>query len=99
MGRGRPKKNKFDDLDSSFKDGAAAMSEEQIHATLVTVSLNHAALMAAKADDEALKEAKGRASEAGAVYRDGSKQNRLKTDYLRQILGDRGKENGSFDEA
>jgi hypothetical protein len=94
--RGRPKKNKFDDLDTDFKDSVAGMSEEQIRAKLAEVALNQAALMAAKSEDEDLKEKKAIAKEAGAQYSEGTKMNRLRTEFCRQVLGDKGKDNGSF---
>ncbi len=95
---GRPKKDKFEDLDIDFKDSVAAMDESQIRAKLAEVSLNQAALMAAKADDEDLAVKKEIAKEAGAIYREGTKMNKLSIEWARQVLGDKGKANGSFEQ-
>ncbi len=95
---GRPKKDKFEDLDIDFKDSIAAMTEEEIRAKLAEISLNQAALMQAKSDDEDLKTKKEIAKEAGAIYREGTKANRLRIEWARQVLGDKGKSNGSFEQ-
>lgn len=91
MGRGRPKKDKFDDLDSEFKDSVASMDEVAIRSMISTTALDQATLMKAKDDDEDLAEKKALALDAGAVYREGTKHNKLKILFGKRILEDRGK--------
>lgn len=93
-----PKKDKFADLDQEIKTAICSMNEAEIRSKLSEVSLNQAALMAAKEEDQDLKEKKEAASDAGTIYRDGTKQNRLTVEYARQVLGDRAKDNGSFEQ-
>jgi hypothetical protein len=95
--RGRPKKDKFADLDSDFKDAAASMSEAEIRKRLSEIALNQVELVNAKEVDDDLKAAKFRAREAGAIYREGSKMNKLRTEFLHRVLGDAGKDTGSFE--
>jgi hypothetical protein len=90
-------KDKFKALDSEFKDTIANMSEEEIRATVAKVGLNQVELMKAKEDDQDLAEKKFAASEAGAIYRDGTKFNKLRIEFCHQVLGDRGKDTGEFD--
>ncbi len=95
----RTAKDKFEDLDTDFKDVCAAMSEEEIRRKLSEIALNQVELNKAKGEDEDLRQKKEIAREAGACYREGSKTNKLKTEYLHRVLGDQGKDNGSFDTA
>lgn len=96
MGFGRPKKDKFADLDDDFKDNVAAKSEVEIRDLIAKTSLDQAALMEAKDLDMDFKMAKETAKEAGAVYREGTKANKLRIAFARQVLNGRGKDSGSF---
>lgn len=98
MPRGRTKKEAFEDLDSEFKDTVAAMSEEDIRNKLAQVSLNHVELMKAKKDDQDLESKKEAVKEAGAIYREGSKMNKLRIEFCHRVLGDRGKDTGNANE-
>ena len=91
---GRPKKDEFADLDDDFKDAAHGMDEATIRARISEVALNQAALMEAKDGDEDLKTKKEVAKDAGAVYRDGTKANKLRVKFYRRVLGDKLKPNG-----
>jgi hypothetical protein len=90
-------KDKFKDLDGEFKDTVASMSEEEIRATIAKVSLNQVELINAKALDQDLIQKRAAASDAGAIYREGTKQNKLRIEFCHQVLGDKGKDTGQFD--
>lgn len=66
-------------------------SDEEIKKAISTVAINQTELMIAKKDDQALEEAKEVYNAAGALYRDGTKLNRLKISYAHHILESRGK--------
>jgi hypothetical protein len=88
----RTKKDKFEDLPEEFKNSVAGMDETAIRDTITKVSLNQASLMEAKELDQDLSSKKEAAKEAGAIYREGTKSNKLKVAWCRQVLGDKGKE-------
>ncbi len=90
MGRGRPKKDPFADLEEEFKEVINTLDTTDIRDRITTIALNQADLMSAKVEDQALKEAKEVAKEAGAVYRDGTKMNKLRISYAKQVLDGRG---------
>lgn len=94
---GRPKKDKFADLDEDFKNGVAGMDEVSIRRKISEVALNQEALLDAKADDEDFQQKKAIAKEAGAVYREGTKANKLRIAWCKRVLGDKGKDTGTFD--
>lgn len=91
---GRPKKDKFDDLDKDFKEEAEKLDEGQLRTKISEIALNQEALMEAKEQDQDLAQKKEQAKEAGAVYREGSKANKLRVRYLRQMLDAKGKATG-----
>lgn len=88
---GRQKKNKFDDLDADFKSGVENMSDEDICARVAQIALDNEQLLKSKENDEDLKEKIQIAKEAGAVYREGVKMNRVRIQYAQMILESRGK--------
>lgn len=92
MRKMRKKKNQFDDLPPEFVDSVNAMSTEEIRDRVATIALQQAELMAARDLDEDLQMAKATAREAGAIYRDGTKMNKTKIEFCKQILGARGAE-------
>lgn len=89
---GRKKKNKFDDLDADFKSGVESMTDEDIRDKVAQIALDTEELLKAKEDDEDLKEKVQIAKEAGAVYRDGVKMNRVRIQYAQMVLESRGKD-------
>ncbi len=93
-----PKKDKFADVPEEFRDSVAAYDEAKIRDTIAKVSLDQAALMEAKADDMDLAAARETAKEAGAIYREGTKLNKLKIEFCRQVLGDKAKDTGEFEQ-
>lgn len=93
---GRPKKDKdpWADLDSDFKDSAAAMGEGEIRTRIAETTLNQEALMDAKGKDQDLAQKKEAYSTAGAGYREATKANKLRVKYLRYMLEVKGKNTG-----
>lgn len=86
----RPKKDPFEDLDPDFKESIEAMTREEIRNKIASIAIAQTELMKAKDSDQALQEAKETAKEAGAVYRDGTKMNKLRIAYASQVLDDKG---------
>ncbi len=91
-------KDPFAQLDDDFKASANSMDEIEIRNTIAKVALNQAALQELKEQDTDLASKKEIAREAGAQYRDGTKENKAKILYLRQLLGDKGHENGDVEQ-
>lgn len=89
----RPKKDQFADLPEEFKNAVAGMDEAGIRDTSTKVTFNQAALMEAKDADADLAAKKEEAKEAGAIYREGTKANKAKIAWCRQVLSDKGKKN------
>ena len=87
----KQKRDPFEILDDQFKDTIVAMGEDEIRNEIATIALNQEELMIAKKQDQHLQEKKEEAKEAGLVYREGTKFNKLKISYARQVLEDRGK--------
>lgn len=94
---GRSKKDPFEDLDQDFKNAVAGMNEMEIRQKISSVALNQVALIEAKENDEDFQQKKEAASVAGEVYRDGTKANKLRIAFCKRVLGDKGKDCGSFD--
>lgn len=94
----RQKKDKFEDLDEDFKDDIASKSEEEIRKKISTVALNQVALLEARDLDEDLQQKKEAASVAGAVYREGTTMNKLRIEFCKQVLSDKGKATGTFEQ-
>ena len=91
MARFAKKKGKFDDLPTEFKDAVAQSSPEDINERIATITKDTEALLKARDDDQDYQSKKEALKEAGSVYRDGKKANRLKVLYCIQVLGDKGK--------
>jgi hypothetical protein len=90
------KKDKWADLDEAFKDTANSLTESEIRNRVAKVSLDQAALIDFRDKDFDLKEKKEIAKEAGAIYREGTKANKLRIEYYRMLLDGQGKDTGSF---
>lgn len=90
----KEKKDKFAPLPVEFRDDIAAMSESEIKSQIAKVALDTEALRQAQEEDQDLTEKKEAVKFANAPYRDGFKQNRLKIEFMRQVLGDKGKPTG-----
>jgi hypothetical protein len=90
----KPKADKdpFANLDEDFKDAILQGTEESVRSAASKVALDQEELMAAKENDQDLKEAMAAASVAGSVYRDGTKMNKLRIKFIRSVLKSRGLE-------
>ena len=87
-------KDPFAKLDSDFKDAVAGMQEAEARDRIAKITMDTQALLAARKDDEDLKQKQAAARDAGAVYRDAHKMNNLRIEFIRRRLGDLGKPNG-----
>ena len=86
----KAKKGPYDDLPTEFKDAVAQSSPEDINARIATITKETEALLKARDDDQDYQSKKEALKEAGAVYREGKKANRLKVLYAMQVLADKG---------
>ncbi len=83
-------KEPFAAVPEEFKSAAEAMSRDDIKKKVAEIALNHVELMKAKKDDGDLMEKRETFKEAGAIYREGSKANKLKIEYLKAMLDSKG---------
>lgn len=90
-------KDPFAALDSDFKDHVAKMTEGEIRSLIAKVSLNQVELVQAKDADLDLAQKREAAKDAGAIYREGTKMNKLRVLFCHRALYDAGKDTGSFD--
>lgn len=102
MGRPKGSKNKntdpFSDLDGDWKDAVASSSREEIQQRIAAVALNDVELRRLKKEDQHLKECAEAYKDASAVYRDGFKQNKLKIEFMKRALDDKGGPTKSVDD-
>lgn len=84
------KKDKFDALPAEFRDTIAAMSRKDIREKIAQISIDNQELLDAKEKDIDLQKAKEQAKEAGEVYREGLKMNKLKIAFAKRVLDDKG---------
>lgn len=82
---GRPKKDRFAALPDDWKEKAKHASKEEIREMFAKVGHDEATNRAAQKADQDLQEKKEAAREANAVYAEGTKVNRLKLDFLKEI--------------
>ena len=75
-------KNPFEKLPPEFTDAVQNMTVAEMNARISTVAKGEQDNQTAKENDEALEEAKAKASELGAPYSDATKMNKLKIKYL-----------------
>jgi len=85
------KKDPFEALDKEFKDAIEGMDETAIRARIAEVAIGQQQLMDAKENDLDLAEKAALAKEAGAIYSEGTKVNKLKIRFAKQMLESRGK--------
>jgi hypothetical protein len=83
-------KNPFADLSDEFKAAVDSMNIDEIKKRVAEVSLSQCEIMAAKKLDEDYISKKELAKEAGAVYRESTKQNGLKISYCKSVLDAKG---------
>jgi hypothetical protein len=80
----------FSDLDSDWRDAVTNSSREEIERRVAKVALDDNELRKLKKEDEHLKECAEQYKDAGATYREGFKQNKLKIEFLKRALDDKG---------
>lgn len=97
MGR-KSSKDPFAKLDQDFKDEINAASPEAIRGKIAQIALNQAAMDEAQEADIDLAQKKEAASQAGAIYREARKMNKLRNKYARIMLGEKGGDNGAVEE-
>lgn len=90
-------KDKFAELDADFKTEIANMDEDEIRSRISMIALNQVELEKAMSEDQDLSEKKTQAKVAGEGYKDGTKHNKLRIRFCKQVLEDMGKEAGSFE--
>lgn len=83
-------KDPFEDLGEEFKNRIQGGSVDAIKAEIAKVALAEEENKLNKDADMHLKEVQAIASEAGAQYRDATKDFKLKMKFMRQVLKDRG---------
>lgn len=100
MPRGRKPKDKkaFENVPEEFKASVLTLGDTEIRVKISEVALNQVALNQAKKDDQDLKEKQELAKDAAAMYVEGKKANGEKILFCKQVLKDRGKAVGDFDE-
>lgn len=91
MPRGRKKKMPFEDLDQDYKDNVAAMTDEEVRQELSKIGINEHENKENKKLDQDLESKKVVYNEAGEIYREASKANKLRTAYCYDMLAARGK--------
>jgi len=92
--KGFKKKDKFASLPEEFKTAVAGGNEAEVRERIAKVTLDHAALMQAKEEDDDYKAKREEVKTAGAVYREGTKKHKLMVAFCRNRLGELGKPNG-----
>lgn len=90
MAKEKAEKDPFSIVPEEFKEAVIGMSAEEIDARISKVAKDQVDLMRAKKEDQDLEEKKVAYREAGLVYREGSKLNRVKIEYCKSILEAKG---------
>lgn len=86
----KPKKEPFADLSEDFRNTIDAQDRDDIKRSICQVTLDQLDLMDAQTEDEDYQRLKAEFHEAGAVYRETTKANRLKIKYAKQALEAKG---------
>lgn len=81
----KQKRDKFEDLDTDFKDSIQNSSDEQIKARIAEISLNELENRRLKKADKALKEAVEAAKDAGEKYKNASALHGLTIQHTRSM--------------
>lgn len=83
-------KDPFIDVPEEFKEAVIGMNVVEIKQRIAQVALDQVELMKAKKEDGDLLEKKEAYKEAGMVYREGTKLNRVKIEYCKQMIDNKG---------
>lgn len=92
MPRGRKKKNEFEDLPEDYRSMMAGSKDDKINEEIRNSALYMERLRELKKEDQDLANKKEVYEEAGKVYKEGTKQCKLKIAYNRAILRGRGRQ-------
>lgn len=90
MAKDKAEKDPFALVPEEFKEAVVGMNVDEINARIAQVAKDQVDLMKAKKEDQDLEEKKNIFREAGAVYREGSKLNRVKIEYCKAMLESKG---------
>jgi len=90
MAKMKKNKDPYKDLPPEFKEAIPSMDVVDIRKTVAKVALDQAELNIAQKADQDLADKKEIAKEAGAVYKESAKLNKLKISYCRSILENKG---------
>lgn len=90
-------KDKFSELDVDFKNDIVNMGEDEIRKKIALIAMNQVELEKAMKEDDDLNEKKALAKMANEGYKEGTKHNKLRIRFCKQVLEDMGKEAGSFE--
>jgi hypothetical protein len=88
--KGEGPKDPFEELPAEFRDTIAALDRPAIRERIAQIALDQAELMEAKENDEDFQRAREASRDAGAIYREGTKMNKLKITYAKRVLEDKG---------
>lgn len=80
----------FSDLPADWRDAAATLSRDEIQFRIAKVAMDDSDLRKMKKDDMHLKECAEAYKDASAQYREGFKTNKLKIEFLKRALDDKG---------
>lgn len=86
----KTKRDKFSALPEEYKDAVAAMNVAEIRDRIAQVALDQLDLMNAKEEDQDLQEKQEAFKVASEGYREGMKQNKLKIEFAKRVLEDKG---------
>lgn len=84
-------KDPFELVPQEFQDAVKGMTPEQIKSRIAQVAMDQVELMRAKKEDQDLEEKKEIYKDAGLVYREGTKLNRVKIEFCKSIIDGMGK--------
>jgi hypothetical protein len=82
----KKEKDKFDLLEQEWRDAVQGMNKEDIKKRVCEVALNQAELMKAKREDQDLDEKRETYRDASSIYREGTKMNKAKIEYMKMVL-------------
>lgn len=83
-------KDKFEAKNPEFVAEVVGLSVEHLDARLAALAKESYNVDESKAQDEDYIEAKEKAKEFGAPYRDAKKMIKLKSDYISELVSDKG---------
>lgn len=83
---------RFKKLDEAWRNDMLGRPAEEVYKVITTTAINDVQLKLAKQFDEDLNRLKEQVKEAGAVYSEGAKQNKLEIEFLIECLRSRGED-------